>query len=196
MSWSKILSMKPEELKESIKQFEKREKNEKECVDLIESKFKHYGWETHREVIPDQCVSWAKPLRVDLLVFREDVGYIGIEAKMIRLAQGGIIAQCLKQIFTYKKFTYFGGVEIKLWAAAIYFTNRTDEFVTGRMDSFIREFFCAFGVGYYIDRGYDAWRSPWVDFAYSQHYAKISLYFDGQADIEKITESIKKKEGD
>lgn len=92
-------------------------KTEEDYIDEIEVCLKLNNFETWREVIPDQCKKWNMPLRVDLIFYRSDIGYIGVEAKNIRsLRNGGVIAKAIQQINKYRNLTYFEGVKIKRWA--------------------------------------------------------------------------------
>lgn len=94
-------------------------KDEETFVDEIEKIFKNNNFQTFREVVPDQCMDWEKPYRVDLIVYRSDFGFIGIEAKYLNtLGQGQVIAEAFEQIKKYKDLTYFKGNLVTRWCIA------------------------------------------------------------------------------
>jgi len=164
---------------------------EEEYVNQIEKKFQLNGWKTYREVIPDECKNWKNPFRVDLIIFKKRVGYIGIEAKSISLNNGGILAQAHKQVTKYRNKMYFNGIRIKLWAVAIKFNHPSNLPYQGSVDVLTREFFCAYGIGYVMDN----LRTPKVDFGYSQSWAKIPFDLSNEnMDINRIIKSQEKKQ--
>lgn len=161
---------------------------ENEYVNQLEEIFIKNGWKTYREVIPDECKSWSKPFKVDLVVYKEEVGFIGIEAKSISMRQGGILAKAHKQIQKYRNKHYFDGKEINLWAVAVKF-NHPEQIYVSNSAILIREFFCAYGIGYVFleDRSY---KSSSVDFGYSQAWAKIPFDLSNKKmDIDRIIRS-------
>ena len=165
---------------------------EEEYVNQLEREFKRYGWETFREVIPDECINWNLPFRVDLIVYKPDVGFIGIEAKSISLNNGGVLAQAHKQIQKYRNKTYFKGKKIYLWALAIKFNHPLSKPYEGSVEVLTREFFCGYGIGYILDK-----KIPSIDFGYSQGWAKIPFDLSNERmDIQKIIQSQQKKNPD
>ena len=60
------------------------------------------------------------PYRVDLIFYRKDFGYIGVEGKNINtIRKGSIIAKAIEQIQNkYKDKTYLGGNIISKWCIA------------------------------------------------------------------------------
>lgn len=94
---------------------------EEEFVNQIEKCLKENGCQTWREIIPDECKNWSLPYRVDLIFFRDDFGYIGVEAKDTNtLRSGGRIAKAVEQINTkYKNKTYFNGITINKWSIVV-----------------------------------------------------------------------------
>jgi len=96
-------------------------KNEKLFLNNIEVCLKSNGCKTWREVAPDQCKGWSNPYRVDLILYRDDIGYIGIEGKDIHtLGSGGVLAEAVTQIQDkYRYRTYFDGISIKKWGVAV-----------------------------------------------------------------------------
>jgi len=96
-------------------------KTEASFLDKVEIHLQRCGCETWREVIPDDCLNWEHPYQVDLILFRDDIGYIGVEGKNINtLGQGGIIADAVKQIEDkYRNQTYFDGKIIDRWCVAV-----------------------------------------------------------------------------
>jgi len=94
-----------------------RYKSEKDYLDKIQKFLEIKGFIVWREVIPDECFNWDKPYRVDLIFYREDLGYFGVEGKNCNtFRQGGKIAGALEQVKKYRKLHYFKGLEIKQWA--------------------------------------------------------------------------------
>jgi len=95
-------------------------KSEEKFLDIVENCLKNNLCQTWREVIPDECINWEKPYRVDLIFYRDDLGFVGVEGKNINtLGSGGIIAGAVDQIERkYKCKTYFGGKIIDKWAVA------------------------------------------------------------------------------
>lgn len=92
------------------------DKKEKDFVDKIENIFKSCGFQTSREVVPNECKTWAQPYRIDLICFRSDIGYIGIEAKVINtLGQGSVFRDAAEQIKKYRELTYFENIKITRW---------------------------------------------------------------------------------
>lgn len=95
--------------------------SENQFVNEVEKCLNINGCKTWREVIPDECIDWDEPYRVDLIFYREDFGYVGVEAKNTNtLSSGGKIAKAMSQINTkYKTKTYFGGKKINKWTLLI-----------------------------------------------------------------------------
>jgi hypothetical protein len=92
---------------------------EKEYVDQLEAFLKECGCKTWREESPLEHKDIELPFRIDLIFFREDFGYIGIEAKNFRsLRQGGLFGQAIEQINKYRELTYLDGIKIKKWCIA------------------------------------------------------------------------------
>ncbi len=91
---------------------------EKEFLDEVEQCLKNNNCQTWREVTPDEYKNSKYPIKVDLIFYRKDFGFIGVEAKnMNTLRSGGVIAKAVNQIENkYKKQTYFGGNKIHIWA--------------------------------------------------------------------------------
>lgn len=95
--------------------------NEELFLNEVEKCLKENGCKTWREVVPDGCSNWGLPFRVDLIIFREDFGYIGVEAKNTNtLRSGGKIAKAIKQINDkYRNQTYFKGNMISRWCVLV-----------------------------------------------------------------------------
>ena len=85
--------------------------SENSFVNEVEKCLKENGCMTWREVVPDGCESWEKPFRVDLIFYRDDFGYVGVEAKNFNsLGAGGKTYDAIKQIDDkYRNKTYFKG---------------------------------------------------------------------------------------
>jgi len=96
-------------------------KTEEEFLDKVEKCLKKNGCKTWREVIPDQCKNWEKPYKVDLILQRDDFGFIGVEGKNLNtLRSGSIISKAIDQIKTkYENKTYFKGNIINKWCIAV-----------------------------------------------------------------------------
>lgn len=95
--------------------------NEISFLDDIEKCLKDNNCKTWREVIPDACKDWKRPYKVDLIFYRNDLGYIGVEGKNTNtLRSGGKIANGINQIIKkYKPQTYFSGTTINKWAIVV-----------------------------------------------------------------------------
>jgi hypothetical protein len=123
-------------------------RNEESFVNNLVNIFEKDGWVCNKEVVPDQCESWDKPYRVDLIVYKNEVGYIGIEAKHINMRNGNKFSAAFMQIVKYSKLTYFKGHRISQWAVAFdsnYELSHGEE----RADFmvFLRGFLSGFGIG-------------------------------------------------
>ncbi len=95
--------------------------SETNFLDEVEMCLKNNGCKTWREEIPDACKNWKHPYQVDLIFYRNDLGYIGVEGKNINtLRSGGKIAEGVNQIINkYLPQTYFNGITIKKWAIVV-----------------------------------------------------------------------------
>jgi len=91
--------------------------SEEKFLDVVESCLIANNCLTWREVIPDNCKSWKRPFRVDLIFYRHDIGYIGVEGKNINtLRSAKKISDAINQINgKYKNQTYFNGKTISRW---------------------------------------------------------------------------------
>ena len=73
--------------------------SEEDFVNEVEQCLKDNSCQTWREVVPDSCEKWDMPFRVDLIFYRNDFGFVGIEAKNLNtLGAGGRIYDAIKQI--------------------------------------------------------------------------------------------------
>ena len=120
--------------------------DEKSYMDDLEDFLKKYGFETWREVCPDNS-----RLRVDLIFYRNEFGFIAVEGKNLNsLRQGGKIAKAINQINKYKELTFFNGIKIPKWCLTSPCTIPTicfnddkkeeDRRLTSEMIHFIRNF--------------------------------------------------------
>jgi len=93
-------------------------KSEELFLDKVEECLNECGCKTWREVVPDNCKDWEKPYRVDLIFYRNDFGYIGIEGKNINsLRSAKKVSDAISQINDkYRNQTYFNGNFIERWA--------------------------------------------------------------------------------
>lgn len=93
-----------------------KQKNESEYLDKIEKFLNYNNFKTWREEIPDQCKNWGNPYRIDLVFYRHDTKYFGVEGKYCNtFRQGAKIAKGFEQLKKYRELTYFNGVKIKKW---------------------------------------------------------------------------------
>jgi len=92
-------------------------KSEELFLDKVEECLNECGCKTWREVVPDNCKDWEKPYRVDLIFYRNDFGYIGIEGKNINsLRSAKKVSDAISQINDkYRNQTYFNGNFIERW---------------------------------------------------------------------------------
>ncbi len=95
--------------------------SEQSFVDEVEQCLKDNGCQTWREVIPDQCQDWEMPYKVDLIFYKDEFGYVGVEAKNTNtLGAGARIYNAIKQIDEkYRNKTYFKGNIIEKWALLV-----------------------------------------------------------------------------
>jgi hypothetical protein len=124
-------------------------KPEEEFLNQVQLFLEARGCTIFREIVPDECFAWEKPYRVDMIIFREDIGYIGIEGKYLNtLGQGAILAQASEQIKKYRGLTYFKGLtKIKRWAILPRYSSRFE----GREDLTTLDFISSFFKYYEID---------------------------------------------
>lgn len=116
---------------------------EKEYLDVVENIFKKNGYLTRREVIPDECKKWEHPWAIDLVVYKEDKGYLGIESKFLNtLRAGGVLGKAFKQIMKYRS-CHFNGIKINRWAISPSFN---DNECSININIFIQNFFNEFDV--------------------------------------------------
>lgn len=104
------------------------------------------GLKVWREVIPDQCVNWDMPYRVDLIFEIPNYGYIGVEGKDLNThGQGSKYADAYLQIRDkYKNKTYFGGNRIRRWCVLGAAESGND-----RTECFIKHFLNRLGISYF-----------------------------------------------
>ena len=129
--------------------------SEVSSLNRLERNFKSNGWKTFREVSPDYSKENDKlsihssKYRVDLFIYDQKIGYVGIEAKRRCKNKGKVLAEAHEQFNKYKHLTYFNGKKISLWA--VYMPEAGDSCI-------FKEFFCQYGVGWvsekYIEFGY------------------------------------------
>lgn len=161
----------------------KKENLEKDYVDKVEKAFINNGWKTWREAIPDECKSWIKPYRVDLIIFRKNIGLIGFEFKSIKVNNGGVLGKALKQIYRYRNLTY-GGRKIKLWALGV---KSIDLYKEQLNSVLISELFFQFGIGYFCE--YNNINYSSINFSNSDGWAKIKINnSNDRTNILKITQ--------
>lgn len=118
--------------------------NEKEHLDQLQTFLEKRRFKCWREVIPDECEFWTLPLKIDLIFYRDDTGFIAIEGKVVNTyGQGGVVADAFEQIKKYKNLTYFKGNKINKWC--IYLTTNT-EYANSQTLVFISTFLQRYGV--------------------------------------------------
>jgi len=96
-------------------------KSEEAFLDKVQECLDKCGCKTWREIIPDNCKDWEKPYRVDLIFYRKDFGYIGVEGKNINtLRSAKKVSTAIDQINNkYRNQTYFNGNFIERWCIII-----------------------------------------------------------------------------
>lgn len=104
------------------------------------------------------CTCWTevKPdnsrLRIDLIFYRNDIGYIAVESKYLNtLRQGTICAEALEQMKKYKELTFFGGKIITRWCFAPFFSTHTldnEPKSVLEVTFFVRNFFKFYGLSF------------------------------------------------
>jgi hypothetical protein len=76
--------------------------SELQYEDYLYDLFKSNGWQVYRQVIADETAHWEQPMRVDLMIKKEDVlngSWIGLELKNFSgLSKGSEFSSALKQI--------------------------------------------------------------------------------------------------
>jgi hypothetical protein len=150
-----------------------KEMLEETFVDQVSLFLEQRGFKIKREVSPDECKNWNRPYRVDLIIFREDIGYVGIEAKSFNsLRKGGEIAKAFEQLKRYIPFHYFGE-SISKWGLLIY-TNPFEETSIGQCQREVKEFI-----------------KNWLNF-YSINFIEVD--YDSQGKIDRIIIDRMKKE--
>lgn len=142
--------------------------NEKDFVDKVEDFLKNAGFKVEREVIPDEFKDRKMPLRVDMIIYRKDVGKIGIEAKQMNsLRKGGAIAKAFEQTKKYIRFEY-EGESIQKWALMVY-TNKYESTSIGRFFS---------EVTYFIQGWLNFYGISWIEVEFSKGGEIERIIFD------------------
>jgi hypothetical protein len=91
---------------------------EEEYVNDLHKRLDKNGYVVWREVIPDKCLKWSNPWAVDLVLWSEHTGYIGVEGKNLNsIRQGSIYSEAIKQVLRYRDETY-NGIKIDKWCVA------------------------------------------------------------------------------
>lgn len=121
--------------------------SESEYLDELQKTLEGAGYKVWREVIPDECLQWDKPKRVDLVFWHPQKGYIAVEGKNVNsLRQGSIFANAIKQILEYKNFKY-SGLTIDKWCVSIprdsyfYRNNETLSEVNFFINTFLKKMY-------------------------------------------------------
>ena len=87
-----------------------------EFVNDLENFLKDAGFKTFREVVPNQHQDGREyPFKVDLIFWKEGLGYFAVEVKNCSIRSGGEIGKAIEQILKYRDMTYFDGVKIPNW---------------------------------------------------------------------------------
>jgi len=124
-------------------------KTEKDFLNAIENHLKECGCKTWREVIPDEEKNKYLPLRVDLIFYKEEFGYIAVEGKNFRsLRQGGAFAKGLIQLKKYCNLHYFNGIKINRWCITLppsqslpcVTSDENKEIISNEIGTFIQHF--------------------------------------------------------
>ena len=118
-------------------------KSEEIFLDKVEKCLIKNGCKTWREVVPDSCKDCKFPYRVDLILYRNDIGYIGVEGKNINtLRSAKKISNAIDQInIKYRKQLYFNGNIISRWCiVAPYDVDWISEEALNLMKTFLKNF--------------------------------------------------------
>jgi len=84
---------------------------EKDYIDKIQSFLENKNYKVYREVIPDECKNWEQPYRVDMIFYREDVGWYGVEGKVANTYRSGSkVYNAIQQIKKYRNLHYSGKI--------------------------------------------------------------------------------------
>jgi hypothetical protein len=76
-----------------------QQKEEYKKLTIVQEFLELCGMKVWREVIPDQCLIWEHPYRVDLIFEIEHYGLIGVEGKNLNThGQGSKYAEAYLQI--------------------------------------------------------------------------------------------------
>ena len=91
--------------------------SEKTFLDIVEKCLIDCRFKTWREVVPDACKEWKSPYRVDLIFWRKDIGFIGVEGKNINSLRSAVkFSDAINQIQDkYRNQTYFNGNIVSRW---------------------------------------------------------------------------------
>lgn len=173
------------------------QKSEEAYVKKLVLHFSKHNFLCWTEVIPNECAKWSQPWRVDLIIFRPDTGYIGIEAKKFRMRQGMVVSQTLKQINKYRGCTYFKEkINILLWVAA-YDCAEYNEYrlLLESIRILLNGIFGGLGIGWVHDT-YDGYTITFgSDKKDNGHNLYLHRYSDGKKmfDVEKTKELINER---
>lgn len=136
-------------INEKHREIIEKEKNKGEYKKLIPiQKFlEKCNLKVWREVVPDECINWDYPYRVDMIFEIPDFGLIGIEGKDINThGQGGLYANAYLQIRNkYCDKHYFNGKKIRRWCVL----GENDSDMGGnRIECFVKHFFNKLGISF------------------------------------------------
>jgi len=126
-----------------------------------------------REVIPDQCLTWEHPYRVDLIFEIPNYGLIAIEGKNLNTqGQGSKYAAAYLQIRDkYKDKTYFGGKFVRRWCV---FGMTHSDMGGERAECFVKHFLNKLGISYFQFCRYN-WKESIVIDAMTQNRIDIDM---------------------
>ena len=121
-------------------------KQEFEKLTEVQKFLESCGLKVWREVIPDECLNWLMPYRVDLIFEIPNYGLIGVEGKHLHThKQGGKYAEAYIQIRDkYRNKKYFNGKRVRRWCIFAASNNQDEQY-----ECFIKTFLNKLGMSYF-----------------------------------------------
>lgn len=128
---------------------------EKTFLNIIQIYLEKKGCYVMKEIMPDQLYGTGKKLRVDMIFYKEEIGWWGIECKIFNtLHQGAKFSKSFEQLKKYMTYTY-KNVKIKNWGLLILPTAIFDDDkewveLTKRMYTFINGFLKQYNINFLV----------------------------------------------
>lgn len=147
--------------------------SESEYQEWLASGMKRAGWTVKREVSPD-----TSNCRVDILAFREDIGTVGIESKMVTNSGAKETGEALSQLLSQYVGRTYGTRTVDAWALALYgdgfsTTDKSSSHSgTARTQAACQRIAIQLGIGYVLNhRG-----MVLADFSISEPELRLPLF--------------------